>query len=329
MQWSKIVKNQLPIDPNLDELSLQEIEDDMIHLSLEDSKKNIHLKQFLKEPYDTLCTYPQYTFIFSIPVSLTILVFGIIFVWPNPLIDDIIFFSVLLSMFPASIMYHKKMQHINKVEEYLPTFLRDISEMNYAGLTFSKAVATAAKGEYGELSCEVNNMDNLMSWGISFEEALLNFAYRTNTTLINRSVSLVIQASRAGGRVSQALEAAAQDATEIKLLERERKGNMIIYVSIIYLAFFVFIFVVGMLATTFVPTMANAGNSVSATGSSYTYISAFQPDSFIRLMFHASLIQGFFSGLVAGQMGEGAVSAGLKHSIVLSLIAWIAFTFLI
>jgi flagellar protein FlaJ len=41
-----------------------------------------------------------------------------------------------------------------------------------------------------------------------------------------------------------------------------------------------------------------------------------------------SVIQALFSGLVAGKMGEGTVSAGLKHSVVLLLVGFFVLRFL-
>ena len=41
------------------------------------------------------------------------------------------------------------------------------------------------------------------------------------------------------------------------------------------------------------------------------------------------MIQAVFSGLVAGQMGEGRVIAGLKYSAIMLIIAWILFRFFI
>jgi flagellar protein FlaJ len=176
---------------------------------------------------------------------------------------------------------------------------------------------------------EVQQMDSSMSWGISFEQTLSNFAKRVPTPVIVRSVSLINQASRAGGRVSSVLEAAARDAREVKLLERERRGNMLMYVVITYISFFVFIFVIAMLTSTFVPTMAEAAKAAQASGAGSSFIRSFDPAQYTRLMMHAAVIQGFMSGLVAGQMGEGAVTQGLKHSIILTMIAWVIFTFFI
>jgi len=44
-----------------------------------------------------------------------------------------------------------------------------------------------------------------------------------------------------------------------------------------------------------------------------------------RLLFHACLVSAFFSGLIAGQMGEGSVKAGVKHSVLMLVIALIIF----
>jgi flagellar protein FlaJ len=46
-----------------------------------------------------------------------------------------------------------------------------------------------------------------------------------------------------------------------------------------------------------------------------------------RLLYHACLVQALFSGLIAGQMGESSISAGVKHSCVLLIITLVAFNF--
>ncbi|MDF1533711.1 MAG: type II secretion system F family protein [Methanosarcinaceae archaeon] len=313
----------------LSESQLRELEDHLIALGLEKIKVNVKLKQFLKNPYEYLYSNPSYIVFFSFPLALIFFIIGMKFTWGTALIDDVIIFTVLITITPPAMLHYKKRRIIKKIEEYMPNFLRDIGEMSRAGLTLPRAVATVAKGEYGDLSKEVKLMNASMSWGISFEETLENFAARMNTPLITRSVALITQANRAGGRVSSVLEAAARDASEIKLLQRERSGNMIVYLVIIYMAFFVFIFVILMLTATFIPTMAQAGNAASAAGAGSQFLGAFDPDKFTRILFHAAVIQGFVSGLVAGQLGEGEFFAGLKHSVILTLTAWIAFTFFV
>ena len=48
--------------------------------------------------------------------------------------------------------------------------------------------------------------------------------------------------------------------------------------------------------------------------------------TFERLLFHACLIQALFSGLIAGEMGEGSLRAGVKHAAVMVFIAFVVFT---
>jgi len=51
------------------------------------------------------------------------------------------------------------------------------------------------------------------------------------------------------------------------------------------------------------------------------------PADLKRIFLHLTLVQGFFSGLVAGKMGEGSVSAGLKHSLVMMLLGYVVLKF--
>jgi flagellar protein FlaJ len=46
-----------------------------------------------------------------------------------------------------------------------------------------------------------------------------------------------------------------------------------------------------------------------------------------RTFLHLTLVQGFFGGLVAGKMGEGSISAGLKHCLVMMLLGYVALKF--
>jgi flagellar protein FlaJ len=48
------------------------------------------------------------------------------------------------------------------------------------------------------------------------------------------------------------------------------------------------------------------------------------PEAMQRIFFHMTAIQAFFGGLVAGKMGEGTISAGLKHSLILMLCGYVA-----
>ena len=167
-----------------------------------------------------------------------------------------------------------------------------------------------------------------MSWGAGFVEAMYRFGRALGTPLADRSVDLIAKASKAGGDISEVLRAAAKDTFEVVNLSQERSNNMLIYVIIVLVSFAVFLFVIAILVSTFLTTMATAGASAAASGARgfMGQIDLFQ---YKRLFTHAGLLQGFFSGLVAGQMGEGRLIAGLKYSAVMLFIAWVTFRFFI
>jgi flagellar protein FlaJ len=316
--------------PEINEKNLEELEKDRVQLQMEESRKWMKLRHFLKSPQEKMKKEPIYALVFAIPVAL---IFLIIAGWRTgltPAFDHVIYFTVLITIVPPGFLQIVHTRKIKKIEEYFPNFLRDISEINRSGMTLTRAVNTVAKGEYGDLSEEIKLIDASLSWGISFEESLNRFADRVSTSLILRSVALINQASKAGGNVPDVLEVAAKDAYTIKMMERERFSAMIVYVVIAYMSFFVFLFVIGILSYSFIPVMADAANQAAASGpQAAQFIQRFDPEEFDRLFFHAGLIQGFASGLVAGQMGEGNMVSGLKHSVILSMVAWITFVFII
>jgi len=53
--------------------------------------------------------------------------------------------------------------------------------------------------------------------------------------------------------------------------------------------------------------------------------SSLNPEITKRIFFHMTVIQGLFGGLVAGKMGEGTISAGLKHSVILLTCGYVVF----
>ena len=314
----------------MDRNTLEALEYENMLMQIQKAKKWIQIRYFIKSPKKELRKNPMYALVFSIPVALVFFIIGYYFVGFTPDLDSVVLFTFLIAITPPGYLHHSQRQTIKKMEVYLPNFLRDIGEMNRSGMTLTKSVNTVAKGEYGALTNEIKHIDAMLSWGISFEAALEKFADRTATSLIFRSVSLINQASRAGGNVADVLEVAAGDAYSIKLMERERMGTMLIYVVICYMAFFVFLFVIGILSYSLIPVMAEAGNSAAdAGGGAEAFMGKFDPEIFYRLYFHAALIQGVASGLVAGQLGEGDWIGGLKHSVVMALVAWVTFIFII
>jgi flagellar protein FlaJ len=138
---------------------------------------------------------------------------------------------------------------------------------------------------------------------------------RVDTVLVQRTIPLIIEASRSGGRVEKVFDPMGKFIQTTLLLEKERRTQTRPYIAIIYVAFFVFLFTIVLLFKSFFMTvqqLPSLGTAVMA------------PEDIRRMFFHMTTIQAFFGGLVAGKMGEGTIIAGLKHCLIMMLMGYLA-----
>jgi flagellar protein FlaJ len=294
--------------------------------------------RFFRHPIAVLTEKPINILIVCVPVALIVFfggfismirTYGIGILFSSTIIDDFAVFAVLIAIVPLALLDFKEQRRVKNLEEALPNFFRDLAGMNDSGMTLPNAVHLVANAEYGTLTPHIRKLDNEMSWGVGFVEALGHFGKTIGTKLSDRSIDLIAKASKAGGDVSEVLRAAARDTFEVVNLAQERGNNMLIYVVIVLVSFGVFLFVIGILVSTFLTTMATAGAAASQAGAGAGFIGRIDVPAYKRLFAHAAMIQGFFSGLMAGVMGEGRVVAGLKYSAIMLLIAWVAFRFFV
>jgi flagellar protein FlaJ len=242
---------------------------------------------------------------------------------------DLLILAFLVGLGPYGWYRGRILKRVRAMDDKFPDFLRDLAESERAGMTLPRALKSASKGIYGALTPEIRRMSAQVEWGVSFTEALQRFAKRVHTPLIERTVALIVEASKAGGNVIDILTAASDDAREIKQILEERKRQMGIYGIIIYISFFVFLIVVFILAAQFLPAFHAAAGKSTGQQVGGASIAAFSVDAFTTIFFHAALVQGIGGGLVSGIMQEGHPINGLKHSVIMTVVAWITFRLLI
>jgi flagellar protein FlaJ len=200
----------------------------------------------------------------------------------------------------------------------LPDLFRSIVQAQETGMTLPQALEEAAKRDYGPLTSELKKMTVQISWGSAFEEALSAFGRRVGTVLVQRTVPMIIEASRSGGHVEKVFDPMGKFIQSNILLEKERRTQTRPYIAIIYVALFVFLFTIVLLFKTFFLNVEGVP-LLSAPSTS--------PTEMQRIFLHMTIIQGFFGGLVAGKMGEGSINAGLKHSLIMMLFGYVVLKF--
>lgn len=251
----------------------------------------------------------------SILSAMVIILFAYQTAWGKTTFDEFVFFAVLVATFPPAITNYVDYRWRKAIDEHLPDLFRSVVQAQETGMTLPQALEEASKRDYGPLTAELRKMTAQISWGMSFEQALLALGRRVNTVLVQRTVPMIIEASRSGGHVEKVFDPMGKFIQTTLLLDKERRTQTRPYTAIIYVAFFVFIFTIILLFKSFFVSL----EGLPALGSGV--ISSSQMS---RLFFHMTAIQAFSSGLVAGKMGENTVSAGLKHSLILMLCGYVA-----
>ena len=249
----------------------------------------------------------------SLSLAVIIILLGYLRFLGTTALDHIVFFAVIIAVFPPTIFNYIDYKWREKIDEHLPDLFRSIVQAQETGMTLSQALEEASKRDYGPLTAELKKMTAQISWGLTFEEALLSLRRRVNTILIQRITPMIIAANRSGGHVEKIFDPMGKFVKTSLLLKKERRNQTRPYTAIIYVAFFVFLFTIVMLFRSFFASVEGLPilGSVVMT-----------PEEMQRIFFHMTVIQAFFGGLIAGKMGEGTIIAGLKHSLILMICGY-------
>jgi flagellar protein FlaJ len=251
----------------------------------------------------------------SVSLAAVIILYAYFIFWETVTFDEFIFFAVMVAVFPPALLNYVDYKWKKNVDEHLPDLFRSIVQAQETGMTLPQALEEASRRDYGPLTPELKRMTTQISWGMSFEEAVLALGRRVNTVLMQRTVPMIAEASRSGGHVERVFDPLGKFIQTTVLLDKERRNQTRSYIAIIYVAFFVFLFTIILLFKSFFSSIEGLPILASAVMS---------PGEMQRMFFHMTLIQAFFGGLVAGKMGEGTINAGLKHSLILMLCGYLA-----
>ncbi len=134
----------------------------------------------------------------------------------------------------------------------------------------------------------------------------------------SRSITLIRKASEADENISEVVDITLNDVNVRREILQERDSAMLIYKMIIIMSFIVFLVTIYFIVDSYLrlPTGTTIGS---------TQIQGLDALTVKLLFYHMLLMQGFFGGMISGQMGGKDMRSGLKFSIILMLIAVLMF----
>ncbi len=295
------------------------------------SRKKLAFKKILRDPLKGIKEKPTNILMITGPIALIVLIASVFSALQAPnfidFIDDRIVYAVYIIMVPLSFFHEIKNFKSRRIQNQIPDFLKKLASTNETGMSLRDSIALMARSKIGHLSTEVRTIWKDIDWGLDINTSLARFSNRIRTHTVVRAVTLITRANESSGDVGEVLLIAARDAAFEQEMQKERSVNMLIYVMIIYISFMVFVGVVYVISATFLTEMAHAADQMAASGmQGGGFMQEFDLNVFNRLFFHAAVIQGICSGLIAGVMGEGSVLSGLKHSTIMLTIGYLLFT---
>ena len=211
-------------------------------------------------------------------------------------------------------------------EEMFVEFTRNLVESVKTGIPVSKSIINVKDKPYGSLSRNINKLANQIYIGIPLVIALQTFSKDVKNKTISRAITLIGEAEKSGGDIGGILESVADAVSTSDKLKKERKAVISALVVQGYIIFFIFILIVLVLQFRLIPMIlgiGEVGSLTSATqiggggGSGISEIDV--SNAFLYML----LTQGFFSGLTIGKLAERNLKAGVKHSFILMITAFL------
>lgn len=215
------------------------------------------------------------------------------------------------------------------VEEVLPDALQLMSSNIRAGLTTDKALLLAARPEFGPLSEELRRVGRETMTGRNFAFALSKTTKRIKSESLNRTIDLIINSMKSGGKLADLLDQTANDLRDQEMVKKEISASVLMYVIFIFVAiafgapllFAMSSFLVKMLTQNMaiiskgmpVGEMAGAPISLTKTTLDPEFVSMF---ALISLS-----VSSLFGSIIMGLILKGDNKSGLKYLPLLLLVS--------
>ncbi|SEH41108.1 flagellar protein FlaJ [Halopenitus malekzadehii] len=302
---------------------------------------------WIREPKQLLLWNPLTSLAVTVPLAL-------VWIWsasaPIPTssidaavrgVDDAVVQSTTFVLAVYAVLYEIQSRRTSRIEAAVPDFLDRLASINEAGMTVVESLERVQQSDLDDLTPELERTWRDIEWGSDAESALYRMERRIKSPLISRSVALIVNAMQASGDIAPVLNIAADEARATRQLRRERKQVMLTYLIVIYISFLVFLGIIASLTLAFIPAIEQAGQAggaagiggggaggVGGVGGGVGGIAGGLGDANIEgyelIFYHAAVIQGICSGMIAGQLGEGDLRDGVKHAVILLGVTYVS-----
>jgi len=238
---------------------------------------------------------------------------------PVPLDFTIVFgLTLALSFVPTAIYSMKVVGERWEIDREYAEFLRDVTELRKSGFTPEKTFETLRyTRKYGAFDQYLDKMVKQIRYGVPIREVLSSIMPKLHSYYSKVFTFLLTETIDLGGASPQVLDMLASFASSIVSVQENMRARLRPLRYVPYIGAIILIVTLVVLIFSVVAIVTRVGpGGVAAGGSTSSPLINLLATSFSFTI----TIDSFIMGLIAGKLGEGELSLGFRHAVVLTLM---------
>ena len=214
--------------------------------------------------------------------------------------------TLIFISIPVYISDHLTAGRSSSLMDGITQFMRDLVEVRKSGLSPEKSIDVLSAREYRGFSRYLQDISTKINWGYPLRQIYQEFAAKVKNWIALVNLYLLIDTIEVGGGTEQSIESLAEFSESTKQLEAEKRAVLMPLLIVPYIGAALLTGTTVMFLGFF--TGADLGVSVPQA-------------MLLKTLLTPLSLHSFTLGLVTGKIVSGRVSAGFKHSILLSLVS--------
>ncbi|MBS7659544.1 type II secretion system F family protein [Candidatus Bathyarchaeota archaeon] len=225
---------------------------------------------------------------------------------------------LLIISLPAAVVYVESVRINYAAENFMPSFLRDVTEARKTGLSPEKSIIHAARRSgYGRFSEVLRIIRSQIEWGVPIKRVFMNVKRKIQTWPVLVNFLILGETIKTGGGSSIALDILTEYSEKMKDVETHKRAMLRPYVILAFIWSALLA-----LTTTMVAMSVYTLTQLSIPGSETLPLRVIQEH--LSLFSTGTLFQCWLSGFFIGKVSDGTFAAGFKYSIMLVLTAYMS-----
>ena len=215
--------------------------------------------------------------------------------------------TLILVALPGAIADRYYVGREGKILDGINNFLRDLVETRKSGLAPERCIHALASRDYGAFSKYLETISMKLHWGYPLRKIYVEFKGKIRNWLALVTIYLLIDTIEVGGGTEESLETLANFAESTKHLENEKSAVLMPLTIVPYIGAALFTGTT-ILFLQFFTNMSTLGVSIAEV-------------TLYKVLLTPLGLHTWILGLVTGKIVSGRVSAGFKHSILLTIVS--------